>query len=163
MRRAILLALLLLLLPSCKDDPVHPANCPDGPDFEVLITALDAPLPADTVISVQYGGGLMDQYRIPDPLGHEVLFCQPSDREGNTLPAGGHGGEGPIEDGSHGLGGAGGGSELQGITCDLWTDGPARLTVETSMYPTRIEELTAKKGKCIVWTEIELAPDDGGA
>ena len=159
MRRAYVLA---LLLSSCKEDPPQPADCPSGPDFEVLITALDAPLPADTLVSIEYGAG-EDHYSYPDPGGHKALFCKPSDREGNPVPVGGQGGEGPLEAGSDGLGGAGGSSGFDAFACDLWSSGPATLTVETSMYPTETRELTAKKGKCVVETEIEIGPDDGGA
>ena len=157
MRRAYVLALLLA---SCKEDPQEPADCPSGPDFEVLITALDAPLPADTLVSIVYGAG-EDQYSYPDHGMHKALFCKPSDREGN--PVGGHGGESALEAGSGGLGGASGGSGLEALSCDLWTYGPATLTVETSMYSTQTRELTAKKGKCVVEAEVELGPDDGGA
>ncbi|HEX6275230.1 MAG TPA: hypothetical protein VFZ53_19455 [Polyangiaceae bacterium] len=158
MRRATLLALLLL---SCKKDPPHPADCPSGPDFEVLITALDARVPSDVIVSIQYGGG-EDEYRIPDHGKHSALFCTPSDREGNPLQAGGVGGERPVERGPGGFGGAGPGAGLEALACELWTDSPATLTVETTMYPTATEELSAKKGKCVVFREIVLSLDDGG-
>jgi hypothetical protein len=149
-----------LLVVSCEDDPPHPADCPSGPDFEVLISALDAPLPADTVVTVNYGGGVVEEYRIPDHGKHHVLFCAPSDREGNPVNVGGHGGEGALE----APGGRGGApsSGFEALSCELWTDGPATLSVETSRYPTRTEELRAKNGKCTVSSEIELSADDGG-
>ena len=159
MRRATLLALLLV---SCKDDPPHPADCPSGPDFEVLITAFDAPLPADVRVSIEYAGGLNEHYSIPDHGKHRALWCTPSDREGNPLPAGGHGGQGSLEAGDSGRGGASADSGLEGLECELWTDGPATLTVETSMYPKATEPLAAKEGKCVVAAEIVLALPDGG-
>jgi len=158
-RRATLLALLLV---SCKDDPPHPADCPSGPDFEVLITALDAPLPADIRISIEYAGGLNEVYSIPDHGKHHALFCSPSDREGNPLPAGGQGGQGSLGAGESGRGGASADSGLEGLACELWTDGPATLTVETSMYPKATEPLAAKEGKCVVAAQIVLALPDGG-
>jgi len=157
-RRAFLLALLVV---SCEDDPPHPADCPSGPDFEVLISALDAPLPADTVVTVHYGGGVTEEYRIPDHGKHYVLFCEPTDRDGNPVGTGGHGGEGQLAAGRNGPGGSPG-SGFEALTCELWTDGPATLSVETSRYPKRTEDLQAKNGKCTVSSEVELSPEDGG-
>lgn len=157
MRRAYLLALLLA---SCKDDPPESTGCPsDRPDFQVLVTALDAPLPADTLISIDYGAGGREYYSYPDRFEHNALFCTPSDREGNPLPEGGQGGQGP---GAIGAGGEGASSGIEGIFCDLWTDGPATMTVESALYPTETADLHAKKGKCVLATEIVLGPDDGG-
>ena len=131
MRRAFLFALLFL---SCKDDPAEPADCSDTPDFIVLVSALDARLPADTVVSIEYGGSGMEQDRIPDDLMHDVLFCDPSDREGNLVgTTGGHGGE-SASTGPGGEGGAGGnppGHGLEALRCELWTRGPATVMVET--------------------------------
>jgi hypothetical protein len=146
---------------SCEDDSAQPADCPSGPDFEVLISALDAPLPADTVVTVTYGGGVMEEYRIPDHGKHHVLFCMPSDREGNPVETGGNGGQGPLEGGASGRGGFPG-SGFEALSCSLWTDGPASLSVETSRYPTQTQELRAKEGKCTVSSEIELGLGDGG-
>jgi hypothetical protein len=159
-RRATLLALLLL---SCKKDPPHPADCPSGPDFEVRITALDGPVPRDVLVAITYAGGLTDQYSIPDHGKHSALFCKPTDREGNPLASGGQGGQGGLEHGSSGFGGTGSGSGIEALTCELWTDSPATLTVETSMYPTATAGLEAKKGTCTVFSEVELTLEDGGA
>ena len=132
MRRAFLLALLCL---SCKGAPATPTDCGDVPDFIVIISALDAPLPLDTVVYVEYGGTLAEEYRIPDDINHRVLFCEASDREGNPLDAaGGHGGESAALAGASGQGGTGGsrpGHLLEALRCELWTRGPATVTVET--------------------------------
>lgn len=141
-----------------------PADCA-GPDFDVIISASEGPLPPDTVILLEYAGGPPDQYSlVGDSMNHNVLFCVPSDREGNPPAAtGGHGGNGASE--LAGLGGAGGegsGGEVEAVRCTLWTDGPARLTVETSLYPTTVVDLSAKKGKCTVMDDIVIGPNDGG-
>lgn len=163
MRRAFLLALLLL---SCKDDPAQPATCGDTPDFIVIISALDAPLPADTVVSVAYGGTGMEECRIPNDGEHEVLFCDPSDREGNPVElAGGQAGETAATAGSGGQGGAGNGRPrhtLEALRCEFWTDGPAKVTVTTELYPPVEEDLTTRKGECLVESEIVLQHEDGG-
>lgn len=163
MRRALFLA---LLFSSCKDDPTQPAIC-SGPDFDVLITTGEGPLPADTVVSVEYGGGDPEQYSYPDDPAamHRALFCAPSDREGNPLPAvDGQGGRGAAElgDGLGGAGGEGPSGEIEAWRCTLWTYGPATVSVESEMYPSVEKPLTAKKGQCTVKAEIVIGPVDGG-
>jgi hypothetical protein len=162
-RRAFLFALLFL---SCKDDPAEPADCGDTPDFLVIVSALDAPLPLDTVVSVEYGGAGMEEDRIPDDGDHRILWCDPSDREGNPVEAaGGHGGD-DAASGSSGQGGAGGGRPkhvLEALRCELWTRGPATVTVATKAYPMPAPlSLAAKRGQCTVESEIVLQHDDGG-
>jgi len=95
------------------------------------------------------------------------LFCAPSDREGNPLPAAGGSGGGAAAGlaGGDGLGGAGGEGptgDIEAWRCTLWTYGPATLTVESSMYPSVELPLTAKKGKCTVSAEVVIGPVDGG-
>lgn len=160
MRRTLLLALLALA--SCDDEPPPPADC-TTPDFDVVITAVDAPLPADTVVTMEYGGG-DDEYRLTnDPEGPENLFCSPSDRKGN--PISGDAGEGgqSARNADGGAGGAPSGGTIEGLRCDLWSDGPATLTITTSMYPVTVAKLQPKKGVCTVSTEVEIGPNDGGA
>ena len=161
MRRALFLA---LLLSSCKDDPPQPADCA-GPDFDVVISASEGPLPPDTSVLLEYGGGPDDEYKVVgDSMMHKVLFCAPSDREGN--PPGATGGTtGSGNAGLTGLGGAGGESsegETEAIRCTLWTDGPARLTIETSVYATEVVQFSGKKGTCTVMADVVLGPTDGG-
>jgi len=163
-RRVFLFAFLFL---SCKDVPAAPTDCGDVPDFIVVISALDAPLPLDTVVYVEYGGTLTEEYRIPDDRDHRVLFCEASDREGNPVDAaGGHGGESPALAGASGQGGVGGGRPqhlLEALRCELWTRGPATVTVETKAYPSPPPlGLKAKQGQCTVESEIVLQHDDGG-
>jgi hypothetical protein len=151
---------------SCNDDPVEPANCGDTPDFIVIVSALDAPLPLDTVVSVEYGGTGTEEYRIPDDGKHQVLFCEPSDRDGNPVEAaGGHGGESVALPSAGGQGGAGGRPRqlFEALRCELWTRGPATVTVTTKVYP--LPEplgLKAKKGQCTVDSEIVLQHADAG-
>ena len=108
----------------------------------------------------------MEECRIPNDGDHDVLFCEPSDREGNPMePAGGHGGEAAATSGSGGQGGAGNGRprhSVEALRCELWTDGPATVTVTTKVYPEVVTPLAAKKGKCIVEADIVLEHEDGG-
>jgi hypothetical protein len=156
-RRAVL---LIFLLAACKDEPPLPPDCM-GPDFDVTIMALDAPLPGDTVVHVAYGGGIVEDHRVDDPRAkHQNVFCYPADREGNLPGAGGEGGVRQIS-GPGGEGGSGGAGP-EALRCRLWTDGPATVTVMTSIYPSVETRLRAKKGICTVMANIELGTDDGG-
>jgi hypothetical protein len=156
-RRAYLLALLVA---SCKDAPPTKPNCTSLPDFEILVSAVDAPLPPDTVVSIEYGGGVMEYYSLAGPSERHVLFCDVTDREGN--PVTGAGGQAGQVAGGAGAG-EGPADPVEALHCELWTDGPATVTVETTLYPTAVVPLHAKKDKCTVSADIELGPDDGGA
>jgi hypothetical protein len=139
-----------------------PPDC-GGPDFDVLVTTTqeDLPLPADTVVHVEYGGGLTEEHGIERGVKHDILFCDPTDRYG--IPSGGQGGQGLSETGPGGHGGAGGvGSGPPALRCRLWTDGPATVRVLTSLYPTAESELKGGRGLCTVSAEIEIGPSDGG-
>jgi hypothetical protein len=161
-RRAILLTLLFSA--SCKDEPPMPPDC-GGPDFDVLVTTTqeDLPLPADTVIRVDYGGNLTEEHGI-ERGEQDILFCDQTDRFGSPVSAGGQGGQGVSETvGSAGHGGAGGvGSGPPALRCRLWTDGPATVKVVTRVYPSAPVPLRSKAGLCTVSAKIEIGPDDGG-
>lgn len=160
MRRTLLLAFLALA--SCDDEPRPPADC-TTPDFDVLITAVDGPLPADTVVKMVFGGG-MDEYRLTDDTTDpENLFCTPSDREGNPVLAdNGEGGRSAQAGHDGGAGGASSDGTVEGLRCDVWSDSSVTLTVTTSTYPVAVAQLQGKKGVCTVSSEIELSPSDGG-
>ena len=164
MRRAILLTLLFSM--SCKDEPPVPPGC-GGPDFDVLVktTLEDVPLPADTVVHVTYGGGLIEEHGIERGARHDNVFCDQTDRHGNPVSAAGQGGQGVSETvGPAGEGGAGGvGSGPEALRCRLWTDGPAMVKVMTSVYPTVETNLRGARGVCTVPAEVEIGPSDGGA
>ena len=163
MRRAIFFSLLFSA--SCKDEPPVPPDC-GGPDFDVLVktTLEDVPLPEDTVVHVTYGGGEIEEHDTDFDAEHDVLFCYPTDREGNPVSAGGQGGQGVSETGGPaGHGGAGGvGAGPDGMRCRLWTDGPATVKVLTRVYPTVETNLRGTRGVCTVSAEIEIGPSDGG-
>lgn len=163
----LLLASPVLLFPACGPDPKPSAPC-DGPDFDVLISSLEGPLPADTVVVLTYGSGT-EQYALSDPSTPEVLFCTPLDSEGQPLEAGAptaaQGGA-ASDGGLAGAGGSAGSGSLDvvgSLRCTLWTQGPATLEVTASGYPDLKQELKLQRGTCTVEKSIELAPEDGGA
>jgi hypothetical protein len=181
-----LFVLSAVLAPSCGPD-APPLECPEPhPSFDVLIVAKDGPLPSDTLVTVAYGGG-SEEYRADAPGPKQVVFCEPTTADGGALPpmgaggesgAGGAGGE-PSANANGGapnsLGGGGGvGGEtgatphasalLEGIRCQLWTQGPATVTVDTNdVYETKVHPLRVSNTVCTVVETIEVAPpEDAG-
>ena len=151
------------ILGSCTTTPPEELDCSGKPDFDVIITALDAALPGDTVVRLAYGGG-EDEYRLASPGTPEVLFCSVADREGNSVDAGRlSGAAGRGSGGESGDGGAASTASAEALRCRLWTDGPAELSVETESYPNAEPlELMPRSGACTVEKGLELVPPDGG-
>jgi len=148
-----------LLLLACGHDPRPPVPCGSGADFVVTINAEDGLLPRDTVVRVYYGAGdpeHPEEFRLDATTPHFVLFCELIDREGNA-----------IDGGISGVGGeAGAGSDIadpvEGIRCQLWTDGSAQLEVESSLHPTQRLNLTPKKNVCTQQTAFSVKRGDAG-
>jgi len=166
---------LLALVAACGPDS-PPPKCHGGePDFSVLITAPEGqPLPPDTVVKLYYGARSPDDPEVlvvAEPTTPQALFCTVSDRNGvydtnqpalgqktaSALNLGGAGGE-------SGAGGAanGGGAPIEGLVCNLYTDGSARLEVKTAMYDLADLELSLKSGVCTVSSSITLEATDAG-
>ncbi len=173
-RSLALLALLALtgvaLAPACGPDP-EPLECNGAPDFEVLVSAADedAPLPADTVLRLYYGGRAPDDPEVltlSDPQTPQALFCYVSTRDRAYDPTSPALGSSASTTGSAGAGGEGGGGgaagPIEALFCRLWTDGGARLEVTTQLYGTSSLELALNKGVCTVQSELLLEPMDAG-
>ena len=160
---------LLALVASCGPDPEPPA-CHGGPDFSVLITAPNGPLPLETVVKLYYGGRAPEDpevLTIADPKTPQALFCYVSDKHGaydakgpalgskssataqSTGGAGGEAGAGGVNDGT-----------IPALVCNLYTDGSARLEVVTAYYDIARLELALKKGVCTVESSITLESTD---
>lgn len=129
------------------------------PDFEVLITAAEGPLPADLLVRVEYGGG-EEEYLLAAPGTPEIMFCKHADRDGNVVEAGAGGAGG---EGSGGEAGGPGARDVEALLCQIWSFGSARIEVETMAYPMATPlELTREQGVCTLKTELELSLPDGG-
>ncbi len=154
---------------ACGPDPKPTQPC-DGPDFDVVISAANGFLPADTQVVLTYGSG-REEFRLDQPPQPEVLFCTPLDGDGQPLEAGAPmpGGDGAGgAPGAVGVGGAGGAADghasgAKSLRCTLWTQGPASLLVKASGYDDIEQELKLESGKCTVEKTIELVHEDGGA
>lgn len=133
--RLSLLWVLLLVTPSCtsKDPDVE---CRLRPAFSLRLSAVQGSLPADTLLRVKYGGGV-EEYRVSDSVQtQKVVFCQRRSTDGGPLEAG---------------------VSADEIACELWTQGAATVTVESSPYPTLEEPLEAEAdGRCIRTVEVDL-------
>jgi hypothetical protein len=166
-----------LLPPACGPDPEPPPPC-EGPDFDVLISASGGDLPADTLVVLIYGSG-REEYRLSDPHKAELLFCTPTDADGQPLARAGAGAGGAAADpggaggasgvaGASSAGGAAGAdsSSLQGVPalhCTLYTQGPVTLEITAEGYPELRQELELEPGKCTVEQKIEIIEGDAGA
>jgi hypothetical protein len=157
----LLLVLGVALPVACGPDSRPPKPCGTEPDFTVLISAVDGPLPASTKVIVTYGSG-REEYVTGTEARHEILFCDVTDEDGVPIEpgAGGAGGGGGTE--SEGEGGSpaarrkGG---IEGLRCQLWTQGPATIEILAEGYPDLIEDLKVEEGFCSLSKELELAPE----
>jgi len=168
------LAPLLALAASCGPD-AEPKECHGGPDFSVLITAPDGPLPPETVVKLYYGGRAPDDPEIltlAAPSTPQALFCYVSDKNG-VYDAKGPALGAKSMAAAHSLGGAGGETSaggaggaddgtLEALVCNLYTDGSARLEVVTASYALASLDLALKKGVCTVSGSIVLETGDAG-
>jgi hypothetical protein len=136
--------LFAVVLVGCSSNP-DDKECPLRPAFQLhLQTATGTALPADTVVRVKYGGGV-EEYRLDEVIhSQENVFCQHRDQDG-----------GPVE----------AGAQVGELSCVLWTQGAATITVEASGYPDLEKDLEAKgKNRCIETVDVTLTLDagDGG-
>jgi hypothetical protein len=122
-------------------------------NFVVTLKLRDRPLPADTVVHVDYGGSGMEEYSLATPHAiHEVLFCSPADATGTpldaSLAAAGATGDEPAV--------------VEELYCRLWTGGFTTLSVRATGLTTLGYELTPSEHQCTVTKTIVLDSPDGG-
>jgi hypothetical protein len=126
---------------SCSDDGGDgPKDCKVVAAFDLTLRAAGGPLPPDTTVEVQYGGGV-ESYRVDAGMqSQEVVLCD------DDAPETGVGG-------------------VTVVHCKLWTQGAATVKVTASGFPPVEQTLEAKaQGKCIqtVPVEIVLGDQDAG-
>jgi hypothetical protein len=124
--------------------------------FRVLLSAADGPLPWDTSLEVLHGTGI-EEFRLDQPHPNsEVLFCRDATRDGGWVE--------PL-DAAGGSDAGSGPQPVEALLCELWTDGPADITVSATGYPTVDRTLHAKSETgCIQTVDVELMLErgDGG-
>jgi hypothetical protein len=150
------------LLSGCGPDDRPQQTCSSKPDFVVTVHSELGLLPEDTLISVVFGGEGHETYR---PNGHnarQVLFCEPTRSSVNSAAgAGGVSGENHAYVGGAGgeepdaSAGEAGSRSIRAIGCELWTGGPALLTVQADPWMA-LQQLTPKDEVCTVWYDVSL-------
>lgn len=119
-----------------------PEDCKLVAAFDLTVRAVPGPLPQDTTLEVQYGGGT-ETFRVDQGVqAQEVVLCDDTKKDASA-------GDGGVPQ----------------VHCKLWTQGAAKVTVTATGYSPVEEALEAKaKGKCIqtVPIEILLGDPDGG-
>jgi hypothetical protein len=137
--RALCSVLTCCLALACSSEPKE--DCTAKAAFHLSVRAHSGELPADTRLTVKYGGG-EETYSLAD-LKHdeEAVLC---DAEGAD---------------------AGDGGKVSRLVCALWTQGVATVTLEASGYDDVERTLEAEaKNDCIqtVPVELVLGDEDGG-
>lgn len=136
-------ALALALALGCSDgNGDDPEDCKLVAAFDLTVRAALGPLPPDTTLEVQYGGGI-ETFRVDQGVqAQEVVLCDDTKSEAGAGDAG-----------------------VTKVHCKLWTQGAAKVTVTATGFPPVEEALEAKaQGTCIqtVPVEIVLGDEDGG-
>jgi hypothetical protein len=129
------------VLAGCSEDPPS-EDCPARAAFHVVVRAAQGPLPTQTAISIDHGGG-SEVFRLDVAMETEILLCEPMYADAGAADAGK--------------------SEVLSLACDLWTQGATDVTVNAPGYPLLERALaveTADDG-CIQTQEIELLLDAG--
>jgi hypothetical protein len=146
---------VVISIVSCGPDNKPQQQCSGKPDFVVTVSAANELLPSDTLLSVKFGGDGQESYRPNAHNERQVLFCDAA----LASDAGGAGGSGNSE--TLELAGAGGAHDdvatIRSITCELWTGGPAWVTVHAGEWEAS-QPLTPKSDVCTVWNSIVLGP-----
>jgi len=147
------------LLSSCGPDDRPQQPCASKPDFVLTVRAEQGLLPDDTLISVKFGG---DGHETYSPSGHnarQILFCEPT----YAPPGGNAGAGGATSSENHAFGGADDAgaavATIAAIGCELWTGGPAWVTVSAYDLETS-QALAPKDDVCTSWYDISLGADD---
>jgi hypothetical protein len=154
MKCALAVGMAVVLAIACSDGPVDPP-CRSVPDFSVEISSVAGWLPENTVVSVTFGGGSVEEYSPSIPDSPVVLFCMPYRA---ALGAGGAGGVGggdaaggaevaPVPQGGSASGGVDGSAGspsagqtvIRSIHCELWTGGPANLRVQARAWDEKLD------------------------
>lgn len=143
----------------------RPAEGCDGPSFNLVVHAGDAPLPSDTRINVRYGSNQEGEpYALGQPGRKQAVFC-----EEDTMRGGGPGETAEALGGAVAAGGAGGAqpppetpdesTDVWSLRCRLYTQGPARVDVTATGYePVEDRALPFDDDRCNVEATVLLTP-----
>jgi len=122
---------------ACSSDDGNQDPCTIEAAFQLTVRTVSGALPSDTLLSVQYGGGV-EEFHLDGSNGDlKVVLCD-VDADAASQDV---------------------------LSCKLWTQGAATVTVTASGFPQVQRELEAKKkGECFqtVPVEVVLGDEDAG-
>ncbi len=154
-------AVVLALLASAAGCSSKTNNGPDCPGpraaFHVTITAKNGPLPPDTVVTVNYGGGSEEYDLASPPAQPEVVFCDQVKADAGT---------GASDSGSDAATADAGSGKVMALSCKLWTNAAATIDIQGSGYPLLEQQLQAEKDDCGIKTveyALVLGETDAGS
>lgn len=110
---------------------------------------------------VAYGSG-REEYALSARGRPEILFCKATDANGEPLDEGLGGVGGAAGQGAGGEGGNDSGrrgDDVRGLRCELWTQGPATITVLAEGYAELTEDLRRERSECTLTKELKLEPE----
>lgn len=131
-------------------------DCTDQAAFELTLRSALGPLPHDTEVLVEYSGG-EEPYFLSKPNDNEIVLCQAT-HGGAQADAGDAGGASDAGD-------AGALGPVTTLTCKLWTQGPATVTVKAPGFDDVVRKPAAeKRNGCFetVPVEVVLGEVDAG-
>lgn len=163
MKRRLSALIAATVLLGCAPE-ASPQRCEGKADFVVSLTSPTDTFPSDTQVEVAFGGGSIEAYKLTGVNDPEVLFCEITPKPGPGGNEGGASGSAWAAGGwSHGgapasmTGGASstGGRALHSITCEVWSGGPATITIRAASWHTT-RELKADPEQCTLSKTIVL-------
>jgi hypothetical protein len=142
----------------------QPRRCEGKADFLLVLDSPNDSFPNDTQIQVTFGGGSTETYWLSAANDPEVLFCEitPAGRQSGGGAGGADGGASSEWTGGFTHGGAGGAlgtSAIRSITCEIWSAGPATVTIRAASWHT-VRELKADPEICTLRESIVLGEPD---
>lgn len=162
MRRALFRFVAVCIAAPCCGPDARPPDCSNEPDFILEITAEDGPLPADTEVVVEYGGGSEESYLLDAEPEPRIMFCMPH-VPGPADPAQkSNAGAGGQAAGGGGDGGADGepAAPATRLECELWTQGPAIVEITGGDYALLHEDLKLARDECTLAVDLALTHDE---
>ncbi len=159
----MLAGVLWFSVTACGPDQRPREGC-DGPSFNLVVSAVDGPLPADTRINVRYGSNQEGEpYALGQDSRKQAVFCEedtvqgggPSELRETGDQAGGAGGAGPAAPHEEGAS-----ADVWALRCRLYTQGPARIDITATGYETIEDRALSldEDERCDVAAPIVLTP-----
>ncbi|HWA71069.1 MAG TPA: hypothetical protein VG937_01975 [Polyangiaceae bacterium] len=172
MRRLWIALTSVVALLACNP-ATNAKHCEGVADFQLTLSSPTHTFPADTAITVTFGGGSEETFRLSASNDPEVLFCEITPASvGNEGGAGGAsssdaGAGGSASANWHARGGAtptGGVSSsdpkaISTIQCEIWSGGPATVSIRAGSWHTT-RDLKPDAERCSLSESVVLGEPD---